>query len=86
MSDSENLLEQLLDPLAQSFSDQQARQILAWRLHGEAQDRLDHLREGANHGTLSPDEAAEYRRWVEDLDIIALIQAKARQALDKSAA
>jgi hypothetical protein len=83
---SSMLLDQLLDPLAQSFSEQQARQILEWRLDGEACDRLARLREGANEGTLSEEDAIEYRRWVDDLDVIALIQAKARQALTRNAA
>ena len=80
------LLDQLLDPLAQSFSEQQARQILEWRLDSDTRDHLDRLREGANEGNLSDEESNEYRRWVDDLDVIAIIQAKARQALTRNAA
>ena len=79
-------LDQLLDPLARSFSGEQARQIVDWRLDTETESRLEQLRTGANEGTLTPSEEAEYRRWVEDLDVIAIIQAKARQALTKDAA
>ena len=83
---SGTLLDKLLDPLARSFSKDQARQIMRWRLDAETQTRLERLRNGANEGTLSHEEEAEYRRWVEDLDVIAIIQAKARQSLAEDAA
>lgn len=81
-----SLLDRLLDPLAQSFTVQQARQILEWHLDAEGLNRLELLRERANEGNLSEEDDAEYKRLVEDLDVIALIQAKARRTLAKDAA
>lgn len=77
---SEFLLDELLDPLARTFSEQQARKILSWELSSELKIRMDHLRTGANEGTLSAEEDEEYKRLVEELDTIALIQLKARRA------
>lgn len=81
-----SLLDQLLDPLAQSFTAQQARQILDWHLDTEGMKRLELLRERANEGSLSEEDDVEYKRLIEDLDVAALIQAKARQTLAKNAA
>jgi hypothetical protein len=44
----------------------------------EFQARLDELAEKANEGTLSPEEAKEYDKYVEYMDFIALIRLKAR--------
>ncbi len=60
---SEAPLDQLLDPLTRSLSDKQVRQIMNWRLNSETQTRLERLRNGANEGTLSPDEAARWNRF-----------------------
>ena len=81
-----SLLDCLLDPLARTLSRQQADQILSWRLDANSQARLAELREKANDGLLSAVEDEEYKRFVEDLDTIAIIQAKARQAPSADAA
>ncbi len=81
-----SILDHLLDPLAASFSQQQTERVLAWRLDPAQQKRLDYLREQANEGQLSEDEEREYHRFIEDLDVIATIQAKARQAPSQDAA
>ena len=44
----------------------------------EFQARLDELAEKANEGTLSPEEAREYDKYVEYMDFIALMRLKAR--------
>jgi hypothetical protein len=44
-------------------------------------DRIEELGRKADEGTLTPDEDAEYREYVEEGDVIALLQAKARRLL-----
>lgn len=78
-----SLLDRLLDPLAASFSEKQAEQVLGWRPDADLQERIDFLRAAANEGRLTPDEEAEYKLLVEDLDMIAIIQAKARQTCSR---
>ena len=75
-----SLLDLLLDPLARSFSKSQAQQILCWKLTPEQERRFEFLREGANDGSLSADEDSEYKQWVDALDVIAIIQTKARRS------
>lgn len=76
---SQFLLDQLLDPLTASFSDRQVEQILSWQMDSELENRLNYLRERANEGLLSEEEDSEYKQFVEDLDLISLIQLKARK-------
>ncbi len=83
---ADSLLDHLLEPLAQSFTEQQARQIMEWRLDPSQEERLQSLREKANEGKLTEEEELEYKRFVEDLDVIAIIQSKARLSQSKSAA
>jgi hypothetical protein len=79
-------LDLLLDPLAQSFTEGQAAQILDWKLQPEQEERLAYLRHGANEGNLTTDETEEYQRLIEDLDLIAIIRIKTLQSLSKTAA
>ena len=45
------------------------------------QVEVEVLREKANIGTLSPDEELAYRDFVEAVDVISIIQSKARRFL-----
>ena len=76
---SQFLLDQFLDPLTASFSDRQVEQILFWQMDTELENRLNYLREQAKEGLLSEEEDSEYKQFVEDLDLISLIQLKARR-------
>jgi len=81
-----NYLDRLLNPVADTFSKAQARKILEIRVDPELQARIEILREKANEGALSPDEDAEYRDFVEALDVVSILQAKARAILEETAA
>jgi hypothetical protein len=74
-------LDQLLDPLAEAFSPEVARRIVDLRASAEIQARVAILANKANAGTLTPDEEAEYKDFVDAVDIIGILQAKARKAL-----
>jgi hypothetical protein len=81
-----NYLDRLLNPVADTFSESQARKILEIRADAELQARIEALREKANEGTLSSEEDAEYKDFIEAVDVISILQAKARAILEKTAA
>ena len=81
-----NYLDRLLNPIADTFSESQARKILEIRADPELQERIAVLREKANEGTLSCEEDAEYKDFVEAVDVLSILQAKAQAVLEKTAA
>ena len=52
----------------------------------DLQSRLDDLRSRANEGALTDDERDEYERFVEALDLLALLKTRARAALRRQSA
>jgi len=63
-----------------AFTPEMAR-VVDLRADVETQARIEELRHKANEGTLTPDEDAEYKEFVEAVDIISIIQSKARTFL-----
>lgn len=76
--------DQFLDPTTGCLTPQVAQRIVDWRPDPELQAHIQKLGEKANSGTLSPDEEFEYQQLIEDGDLIALLQAKARRILTHS--
>jgi hypothetical protein len=74
-------LDRFLEPMTAILSPEVARRIVALRVSPDVQLRADELACKANEGTLTPDEETEYREFVEAVDIISIIQAKARRFL-----
>ena len=74
-------LDSFLDPMAESLTPDVARALVALRASPELEARVDRLRQKATEGTLTPDEDAEYKDFVEAVDIISIIQSKARRFL-----
>lgn len=58
-----------------------AKKVLELRADNDLLARIGELRSKANQGMLSLKEETEYKEYVEAIDIIALLQQKARQAL-----
>lgn len=75
------VLSRFLDPLVRSLTPEAARSILAFRADRQTQDRIDGLAAKCNEGRLTPEERQEYEAYVEAIDTVALLQAKAREAL-----
>jgi hypothetical protein len=75
-------LDRFLDPVVEVFTPALARKIVDLRADPELEERIAVLREKASHGTLTPEEDAEYKDFVEAVDVISIIQAKARRFLD----
>jgi hypothetical protein len=76
-------LDRFLDPVTDAFTPEMAHTVVNLRADAQTQARIDVLRHKANEGTLTPDEDAEYKEFVEALDIISIIQSKASKFLAK---
>ena len=55
----------------------------AYRHRAEVEARIADLRRKANEGTLTPTEEAEYKDFIGAVDLISIMQAKARRFLAK---
>lgn len=76
-------LDRLLDPLTDTFTAEVASAVLGLRADSDTEARIAELRAKANAGTLTPAEDAEYKEFVEAVDLISILQAKARRFLAK---
>jgi len=76
-------LDRFLDPLAETFSPEVARRIVDLRAPADVEARAALLAGKANSGTLSAEEEAEYKGFVDAVDIIGILQAKARKVLSR---
>lgn len=79
-------LDRLLEPLTEAFTPKMASVLLDLRADSEVEARIAELRRKANDGTLTPTEDAEYKDFVEAVDLISIMQAKARRFLAKRSA
>ena len=79
-------LDRLLDPLTEAFTPKMASALLELRVDSELEGHISDLRRKANDGTLTQAEDAEYREFVEAVDLISIMQAKARRFLAKQCA
>jgi len=78
---STNVLSQLLEPLGQMMPLPFARELAAMRATPEVQARIDELAEKCTEGELTPEERAEYDAYVDAIDVISILQAKARSVV-----
>lgn len=76
-------LDRFLDPMTDAFTPEVARKVVELRIDPETKARIEELRKKANDGTLTPDEDTEYKEFVEAVDIVSIIQSKARKFLAK---
>ena len=76
-------LDRLLDPVTQAFTPEVAQQIANLQADPELEAEINELRRKANEGSLSADEEAAYKEIVEAIDIVGILQAKARKFLTK---
>jgi hypothetical protein len=79
-------LERLLGPLTEAFTPKVAAALLELRADSELEAHIGDLRRKANDGTLTPTEDAEYKDFVEAVDVISIMQAKARRFLARQSA
>lgn len=86
MATAANYLDRFLDPVTEAFTPEMARAIVGLRADEELTNHIDALRQKANAGTLSAKEDEDYKEFVEAVDVISVIQAKARQFLARNSA
>ena len=76
-------LDRLLEPLAASLSPDVAAKVADLRADEAMQSRIDYLAERANEGLLTAEEREEYAGYLHAIDVIAVLQAKARSLLHR---
>ena len=76
----------LFGPPTEAFTPKMASALFELRVDFELEAYIGNLRRKANDGTLTPVEDADYRDFVETVDLISIMQAKARRFLAKQCA
>jgi len=71
-------LAKILDPVAQCFTAEVAKRVAELRADPVVQARIDELAEKCNEGTITPEEMAEYDAYIQAMDVVAVLQKKAR--------
>ena len=77
------VLDRVLDPLARSLRPAAAKAIVDFRVDPPTQARIDELADKCTEGQLTAAERREYEAYVEVIDLIAILQSKARVLLAK---
>jgi len=75
------ILDKMLEPVARCFTPAVALQIAELRADLATQARIDELAVKCNEGELTDVEKREYGSYVEAIDLIGILQAKARAIL-----
>jgi hypothetical protein len=71
-------LAKILDPVAQCFTPEVAKRVVELRADPAVQARIEKLAEKSNEGTITPEEMAEYDAYIRAMDVVAVLQKKAR--------
>ena len=74
-------LDRFLEPVTDALTPELARRLVDLRADEEVQSEIDVLRQKANEGTLSAEEETAYKDFAEAVDLISIIQSKARRFL-----
>ena len=72
------VLDEILEPVTNAFSRDVAQALVNLRAGETAQARIADLAGKCNEGLLTPAEQAEYESYVQAVDMISVLQAKAR--------
>ncbi len=86
MLDSANIpdgLARILDPVAACFTPEVASRVVHLPTDAALQLRIDELASKCNEGGLSPEEEEEYDSYVRGMDVVAILQAKARSVVSE---
>ncbi len=84
MSTSAIHLDRLLEPFAGCLSLDVAAKLADLRADDTMQDRIDYLAQRSTDGLLTDEEREEYAGYLHAIDVIAVLQAKARALLRKT--
>jgi hypothetical protein len=80
-----SLLDAVMAAWAQGLTRDTAEQVLRFQLDADTQRLVDRLADGAAEGTLTEAELQEYDEFVEAIDLLGILKAKARDALARRA-
>jgi negative regulator of genetic competence, sporulation and motility len=64
--------------VAQCFTPEVAKRVAELRAYPAVQARIEELAEKCNKGTITPEEMAEYGAYIQAMDVVAVLQKKAR--------
>jgi hypothetical protein len=78
------VLDRFLRPLTDCLTPEVAQRIVNLQLDAQSQARLDELAAKANDGQLTDDERQEYEEFVEGIDLMGILKARARTVLAQS--
>jgi hypothetical protein len=78
-----NVLSLLLEPVGQMMPVAFARELAGLRATPDVQARIDELADKCNEGQLTVKERAEYDAYIDAIDVISILQAKARSVIAK---
>ncbi|HEY2147746.1 MAG TPA: hypothetical protein VGH32_07395 [Pirellulales bacterium] len=78
------MLDRLLDPVGQILTPEVARNLVKLRFSAKDRARIDKLARRCNEGLLTEKERREYETYVNAIDFISILQAKARARLKES--
>jgi hypothetical protein len=73
----------MLQPVTEAMSPEFANKLVGLRADDDLLARIEILRGKANQGAMTAEEEAEYREFVEAVDVISILQSKARRVLTK---
>jgi hypothetical protein len=79
-------LDRLLAPVTECFTPEVAERLISLRLDPDIQARIEQLAAKANEGLLSSDERAEYQDYIEAVDLVGILQARAHSILSQRTA
>jgi hypothetical protein len=79
------VLDRLLDPLGKFLTPEVARKFVNYRFDAKSRAEIERLARKCNEGELSDRERRKYETYVQAIDFIAILQAKARARLKGSA-
>lgn len=77
-------LEELIAALGDCLTPESARRLLELKASAKVQAHVDDLAERHGQGLLSPEEQADYGKYVSYSTFVAILKSKARQVLANS--
>lgn len=78
------VLDRFLRPFTECLTPEVAQRIVNLQLDAQSQARLAELATKASEGQLTDDERQEYEEFVEGIDLMGILKARARTVLAQS--
>lgn len=77
------VFDEMLEPVTRAFTPDVARALVNLKASPGAEARISELAQKCNHGLLTASERSEYETYVHAVDLISVLQAKARLWLQR---